>query len=194
MAKKVKGADMEVPAKKIEKIEKMEGGPARGSKKGDQSATHRDYMGSAKKKPDANKNGVPDYAEDGVGASRGMGYTQKPGAARNTMAHTVGKVMAGPAQFDFVKKVLRTGTRALGDVGMQVLDFVRPDEAGPFGGHGKGKRYGTGNSLGDKRKAKREETSHYAESRRLTREGKTFGNLSSIFDDDGKRGQPDQTK
>lgn len=37
--------------------------------------------GAAKKKPDANKNGVPDYAEDGVGASR-MGYSQKFGAGR----------------------------------------------------------------------------------------------------------------
>ena len=37
--------------------------------------------GAAKKKPDANKNGVPDYAEDGVGASR-MGYSQKFGPGR----------------------------------------------------------------------------------------------------------------
>jgi len=188
MAKKVKGADMEVPAKKIEKIEKMEGGPARGSKKGDQSATHRDYMGSAKKKPDANKNGVPDYAEDGVGASRGMGYTQKPGAARKTMAHTVGKVMAGPAQFDFMKKVGRTITRGLGDIGFQALDMITPDEKS----HASGRRQGTGNSIADKRKAKRFETEHYKKSRKLTAEGKTFGNLSSIFDDDGKGGQPKQ--
>ena len=41
-----------------------------------------DYKkGAANKKPDANGNGVPDYAEDGVGAAR-MGYSQSFGAAR----------------------------------------------------------------------------------------------------------------
>lgn len=35
----------------------------------------KNQKGAAKKKPDANGNGVPDYAEDGKGASR-MGYSQ----------------------------------------------------------------------------------------------------------------------
>lgn len=188
MAKKVKGADLKVPAEKIKKIEKMEGGPTRGSKKGDQSATHTDYSGAGKKKPDANGNKIPDYAEDGIGASRGMGYQQKPGAARKTMAHTVANVMAGPAQLDFLKKVGRTITRGLGDVGFQALDFITPDETS----HSSEPRQGTGNSIADKRRAKRFETEHYKKSRKLTAEGKTFGNLSSIFDDDGKGGQPKQ--
>jgi len=37
--------------------------------------------GAAASKPDANGDGVPDYAQDGIGASR-MGFTQNFGAAR----------------------------------------------------------------------------------------------------------------
>ena len=37
--------------------------------------------GAAKPKPDANGDGIPDYAQDGIGASR-MGYNQSFGAAR----------------------------------------------------------------------------------------------------------------
>jgi len=60
--------------------------------------------GPAQKKPDANKNGVPDYAEDGVGASR-MGYSQKFGAGRmngyQKGAAKVADIMKkGPAQID----------------------------------------------------------------------------------------------
>jgi hypothetical protein len=66
---------------------KYKKGPAMGHKKG-----------PAKKKPDANKNGVPDYAEDGVGASR-MGYSQKFGAGRKNCyqkgAAKVAKIMKG---------------------------------------------------------------------------------------------------
>ena len=41
-----------------------------------------DYdTGAAKKKPGSHGNGVPDYAEDGVGAAK-MGYSQSFGAAR----------------------------------------------------------------------------------------------------------------
>ena len=66
---------------------KYKKGPAMGHKKG-----------PAKKKPDANKNGVPDYAEDKVGASR-MGYSQKFGAGRKNCyqkgAAKVAKIMKG---------------------------------------------------------------------------------------------------
>ena len=48
--------------------------------------------GAAKKKPDANGDGVPDYAQDGIGASR-MGFTQSFGAARqNSYAKGAAKV------------------------------------------------------------------------------------------------------
>jgi hypothetical protein len=63
--------------------------------------------GPAQKKPDANKNGVPDYAEDGVGASR-MGYSQKFGPGRKNCyqkgAAKVADIMKnGPAQMKDVK-------------------------------------------------------------------------------------------
>jgi len=41
----------------------------------------KNQKGAAKAKPDANGDGVPDYAQDGIGASR-MGYNQSFGAAR----------------------------------------------------------------------------------------------------------------
>jgi hypothetical protein len=48
--------------------------------------------GGAKKKPDANGDGVPDYAQDDIGASR-MGFTQNFGAARqNSYSQGAAKV------------------------------------------------------------------------------------------------------
>jgi hypothetical protein len=41
----------------------------------------KNQKGAAKAKPDANGDGIPDYAQDGIGASR-MGYNQSFGAAR----------------------------------------------------------------------------------------------------------------
>lgn len=48
--------------------------------------------GAAKKKPDANGDGIPDYAQDGIGASR-MGYKQSFGAGKaNCYAKGAAKV------------------------------------------------------------------------------------------------------
>jgi hypothetical protein len=48
--------------------------------------------GAAASKPDANGDGIPDYAQDGIGASR-MGFTQNFGAARqNSYAQGAAKV------------------------------------------------------------------------------------------------------
>ena len=71
--------------------------------------------GPAQKKPDANKNGVPDYAEDGVGASR-MGYSQKFGPGRKNCyqkgAAKVADIMKnGPAQMKDVKSGERVNVK-----------------------------------------------------------------------------------
>jgi hypothetical protein len=91
--------------------------------------------GPAQKKPDANKNGVPDYAEDGVGASR-MGYSQKFGPGRmngydagakkvmDVMTYGAGKYMEGPAQTKDVKSgermILTTGITEKNPKGYQI--------------------------------------------------------------------------
>ena len=91
--------------------------------------------------------------------------------------------------FDTIKKVARTGTRAVGDIGTQALDMLRPDH-----GSDDGKRRPPGaTSYGEKVGQKRSETDHFQKSRDLTAQGKTYFNLSSAFDDDGEGGQPTQS-
>jgi len=89
----VTAKDSSAAGKQLEKNQAKEGaakykhGAADGHMKGENKGSAKykgahDYKkGAAKKKPDANGNGVPDYAEDGVGAAR-MGYSQSFGAAR----------------------------------------------------------------------------------------------------------------
>lgn len=82
--------------------------------------------GPAKKKPDANKNGVPDYAEDGVGASR-MGYSQKFGPGRKNCYQKgaakvaqimkndgAAKYMEGPSQMQDIKGGERVNVKTSG--------------------------------------------------------------------------------
>jgi hypothetical protein len=89
----------------------------------------------------------------------------------------------GPAEgfFDTAKKVFRTGTRALGDIGMQALDVIRPDHGSDAGG----RRAPGATSYSEKVGQKRDEMAHYQKSRDLTAQGKTYFNLSRAFDDDG---------
>ena len=54
---------------------------AAGELKNNQKIEGGARKGAAKAKPDANGDGIPDYAQDGIGASR-MGYNQSFGAAR----------------------------------------------------------------------------------------------------------------
>jgi hypothetical protein len=89
----VTAQDSSAAGKQLEKNQAKEGaakykrGAADGHMKDEKKGAAKykgahDYKkGAAKKKPDANGNGVPDYAEDGVGAAR-MGYSQSFGAAR----------------------------------------------------------------------------------------------------------------
>ena len=89
----VTAEDSSAAGKQLEKNQAKEGaakykhGAADGHMKDEKKGAAKykgahDYKkGAAKKKPDANGNGVPDYAEDGVGAAR-MGYSQSFGAAR----------------------------------------------------------------------------------------------------------------
>jgi hypothetical protein len=88
----VTAKDSSAAGKQLEKNQKgaakYKHGAADGHMKGEKKegagkykGAHDYKKGAAKKKPDANGNGVPDYAEDGVGAAR-MGYSQSFGAAR----------------------------------------------------------------------------------------------------------------
>ena len=93
--------------------------------------------------------------------------------------------MKGAAQggmWDTVKKVGRTVTRGLGDVGVQALDMLQPDP----GGHASGYRDPGATSLSEKKHQKKMEMQHYDKSRELTKQGKTYFNLANIFDDDGE--------
>ena len=127
-----------------------------------------------------------DKKSDGPG--RSMGYTQNFGPARvngyEKGAAKVNSIMGkGPAEgfFDTAKKVLRTGTRALGDIGTQALDIIRPDHGSDAGG----RRAPGATSYSEKIGQKRDEMAHYQKSRDLTAQGKTYFNLSRAFDDDG---------
>lgn len=151
---------------KMHMDKKVKGPGEYGGKKGDDSKSKKDYEGPG----------------------RSMGYTQNFGPARvNSYAKGAAKVNSimgkGPAEgfFDTAKKVLRTGTRALGDIGMQALDIVRPDHGSDAGG----RRAPGATTYGDKVSQKRDEMAHYQKSRDLTAQGKTYFNLSRAFDDDG---------
>jgi len=90
---------------------------------------------------------------------------------------------------DTLKKIGRTVTRGIGDIGMQAVDMIRPDA----GSHASGRRSPGATSYQDKLNQKSEETAHYQKSRDLAASGKTYGSLSSIFDDDGHGNTPAQT-
>ena len=90
---------------------------------------------------------------------------------------------------DTLKKIGRTVTRGIGDIGMQAVDMIRPDS----GSHASGRRPPGATSYQDKLNQKDQEKAHYQKSRDLAASGKTYGSLSSIFDDDGEGGTPAQT-
>jgi len=74
-------------AKQLERNQEKEGSARKGAARG---MDHK--KGGAKAKPDANGDGIPDYAQDGIGASR-MGYSQSFGASRmNSYARGAAKV------------------------------------------------------------------------------------------------------
>jgi hypothetical protein len=128
-----------------------------------------------------------------------MGYSQDFGPARMngyaSGALKVGKIMsdgpdpimkvAGPGDgiLGTAKKVARTLTRGLGDIGMQAYDLVNPD-VNKINYGSQPSSHTT--SYGDAKKAKKIENKHYAKSRALAKSGKTYGSLANVFDDDGK--------
>ena len=128
-----------------------------------------------------------------------MGYSQDFGPARMngyaSGALKVGKIMsdgpsptmkvAGPGDgiLGTAKKVARTITRGIGDVGMQAFDFLNPD-TNKINYGSQPSSHTT--SYSDAKKAKKIENKHYAKSRELAKEGKTYGSLANFFDDDGK--------
>ena len=174
---------------------KKTAGPAEfGGKKGDDSKSKKDYEGPGKgkmhmdKKDDGPAKGKMHMDKKSDGPGRSMGYTQNFGPARvngyEKGAAKVNSIMGkGPAEgfFDTAKKVLRTGTRALGDIGTQALDIIRPDHGSDAGG----RRAPGATSYSEKIGQKRDEMAHYQKSRDLTAQGKTYFNLSRAFDDDG---------
>ena len=83
--------------------------------------------------------------------------------------------------WDTVKKVGRTITRGLGDVGVQALDLIQPDH----GSDNREWRDPGATTYYDKLSQKDWENEHYDKSRELTKQGKTYFNLSNLFDDDG---------
>jgi len=174
---------------------KKTAGPAEyGGKKGDDSKSKKDYEGPGKgkmhmdKKVEGPGKGKMHMSKKVDGPGRSSGYTQNFGPARvNGYAKGAAKVNSimgkGPAEgfFDTAKKVFRTGTRALGDIGMQALDVIRPDHGSDAGG----RRAPGATSYSEKVGQKRDEMAHYQKSRDLTAQGKTYFNLSRAFDDDG---------
>jgi len=174
---------------------KKTAGPAEyGGKKGDDSKSKKDYEGPGKgkmhmdKKVEGPGKGKMHMSKKVDGPGRSSGYTQNFGPARvNGYAKGAAKVNSimgkGPAEgfFDTAKKVFRTGTRALGDIGMQALDVIRPDHGSDAGG----RRAPGATSYSEKVAGKRDEMAHYQKSRDLTAQGKTYFNLSRAFDDDG---------
>jgi len=167
---------------------KKTGGPAKGK-------AHMDKKGAAEyggKKGDDSKS-----KKDFEGPGRSSGYTQNFGPARvsgyTKGAAKVNSIMGrqGPAEgfFDTIKKVARTGTRALGDIGIQAIDFIKADQ----GSHSSSRRSPGATTYSDKYYQKQNEKAHYQKSRDLTASGKTYFNLSNVFDDDGEGNVPPQT-
>lgn len=77
--------------------------------------------------------------------------------------------------YDTAKKLGRTGLRTLGDVGVQAVDFLRPDAStGP----------GAGKTASERALQKRREREHYKKTRQMVKEGKIFDMGSAdLFDD-----------
>ena len=169
-------------------------------KKGDDSKSKKDYEGPGKgkmhmnKKDDGPAKGKMHMDKKSDGPGRSMGYTQNFGPARvNGYAKGAAKVNSimgkGPAEgfFDTAKKVVKTGVRAFGDIGTQAIDMLTPD------GGSKERRSPGATSMAEKIGRKKQENEFYQKSRDLTASGQTYFNLSNVFDDDGKGGQPAQT-
>jgi len=154
---------------------KQTAGPAEfGGKKGDDSKSKKDYEGPGRSSG---------YTQN-FGPARVSGYTK--GAAK------VNSIMGkGPAEgfLNTIKKVARTGTRLLGDIGTQAIDMIQPDH----GSHASGRRAPGATSYSDKYYQKENEKAHFQKSRDLTASGKTYFNLSNVFDDDGDGNVPPQT-
>jgi len=154
---------------------KKTAGPAEyGGKKGDDSKSKKDYEGPGRSSG---------YTQN-FGPARVSGYTK--GAAK--INSIMGK---GPAEgfLNTAKKVVKTGVRALGDIGTQAFDMLTPDH----GTHSSERKSPGATSYSEKRMKKGLENEFYQKSRDLTASGQTYFNLSNVFDDDGKGGQPAQT-
>ena len=95
--------------------------------------------------------------------------------------HEGGTHPARQGWWDTAKKVGRTGTRLLGDIGVQALDMFQPDHGRDDGSY----RDPGATSYYDKLAQKDWENEHYDKSRKLVEEGKTYFTLANYLDDDG---------
>ncbi len=162
--------------------------------------TNQDGGSYSAKKPSAPaKELAKNQAKEGAGK---MGYSQKFGPGRasgydkgamkamDVMTHGGASryMKDGPAQ-GFFSKLGRTISRGAGDIGMQLLDLMQYDHdggnSGDFGGFSMGGSRSAKNQAANK---KVKENRHYEESRRLAKEGKTFGSLANYFQDQNMPG------
>tara|TARA_R110000824_G_scaffold198229_2_gene382199 strand:- start:52 stop:594 length:543 start_codon:yes stop_codon:yes gene_type:complete len=147
--------------------------------------TNQDGGSYSAKKPSAPaKEMARNQAKEGAGK---MGYAQKFGPGRasgydkgamkamDVMSYGgASKYMGeGPAQ-GFFSKLGRTISRGAGDLGTQLADMI-PVIGSDDGGLNRFART-----------QKQTENMHFDESRKLAKEGKTFGTLADYLDDDGK--------
>ena len=100
----------------------------------------------------------------------------------NPELQTVTNSGGNPSFWSTIKKVARTGTRLLGDIGVQAIDLLKPDH----GSHASGYRSPGATSLYEKLADKDWENIHYDKSRQLVKEGKTYFTLADYLDDDGE--------
>lgn len=136
-------------------------------------------------------NGKMGYSQN-FGPTRMNGYASGSKKVEKIMSNGPIAKVAGPGDGILGKaaKVARTITRGLGDIATQGLDLLQPD-VNKIGSSGRMSNVGTGlGSVGSARKearnAKKRENKHYAKSRELAKQGKTYGSLANFFDDDGK--------
>tara|TARA_R100000742_G_C4272884_1_gene92239 strand:+ start:60 stop:761 length:702 start_codon:yes stop_codon:yes gene_type:complete len=146
--------------------------PHKGAMKGDQSATHTDY---------AHYKGTDPNYHGHTGASHG----DQSATHRDYMHGHPAKQNIFRKGFDFGKKVLRTGARTLGDLGVQAVDLLTPDPGHTGGGSNVGFTLGGSRAAGDEAyRQKRYEQDHFAKTRQMAKEGKIFDiGTSSLFDD-----------
>jgi len=120
-----------------------------------------------------------------------MGNGKKGSFSLNPKLQQVTNSGGNPSFWTTIKKVARTGTRLLGDIGVQAIDLITPDPGSTGGGSNVGFTLGGSRAAASEAYAqKKYEQDHYAKSKQMVEQGKTYFTLAKYFDDTAKYIKP----